>query len=120
LSVQFAPNEIRISGDAKVQKKVFGLSLVNLSIPFTSTLEPVAASGRRLQFSIRHLSIQNAEFLNLDNFQWISSTLFNHPPVVTYHNHVITIDLNAVEGASTKLTGSLLGCKNQFHNTFLT
>jgi hypothetical protein len=25
-----------------------------------------------------------------------------------------------LKGASTKLTGSLLGCKNQFHNTFLT
>lgn len=84
LQVKIEEGLLILEGDTKVKK--FGLSK---NIHFTLSLKPVHAEGRALQFELKKMK-------PLD-FSTVHKKIFHKPPVVTYDERVIQIDLNAFD-----------------------
>ncbi|AMA63068.1 hypothetical protein ASO14_640 [Kurthia sp. 11kri321] len=84
LQVKIEEGLLILEGDTKVKK--FGISK---NIHFTLSLKPVHAEGRALQFELKKMK-------PLD-FSTVHKKIFHKPPVVTYDERVIQIDLNAFD-----------------------
>lgn len=84
LQVKIEEGLLILEGDTKVKK--FGLSK---NIHFTLSLKPVHAEGRALHFELKKMK-------PLD-FSTVHKKIFHKPPVVTYDERVIQIDLNAFD-----------------------
>lgn len=84
LQVKIEEGLLILEGDTKVKK--YGLSK---NIHFTLSLKPVHAEGRALQFELKKMK-------PLD-FSTVHKKIFHKPPVVTYDERVIQIDLNAFD-----------------------
>lgn len=84
LQVKIEEGLLILEGDTKVKK--FGLSK---NIHFTLTLKPVQADGRMLQFELEKMK-------PLD-FSAINKKIFDKPPVITYDERMIQMDLNAFD-----------------------
>ena len=84
LQVKIEEGLLILEGDTKVKK--FGLSK---NIHFTLALKPVQADGRMLQFELEKMK-------PLD-FSAINKKIFDKPPVITYDERMIQIDLNAFD-----------------------
>lgn len=84
LQVKIEEGLLILEGDTKVKK--FGISK---NIHFTLSLKPVHAEGRALQFELKTMK-------PLD-FSAVHKKIFHKPPVVTYDERVIQIDLNAFD-----------------------
>lgn len=84
LQVKIEEGLLILEGDTKVKK--YGLSK---NIHFTLSLKPVHAEGRALHFEVKKMK-------PLD-FSTVHKKIFHKPPVVTYDERVIQIDLNAFD-----------------------
>lgn len=84
LQVKIEEGLLILEGDTKVKK--FGLSK---NIHFTLALKPVHAEGRALHFEVKKMK-------PLD-FSTVHKKIFHKPPVVTYDERVIQINLNAFD-----------------------
>lgn len=84
LQVKIEEGFLILEGDTKVKK--FGISK---NIHFTLSLKPVHAEGRALQFELKKMK-------PLD-FSAVHKKIFHKPPVVTYDERMIQIDLNAFD-----------------------
>lgn len=84
LQVKIEEGLLILEEDTKVKK--FGISK---NIHFTLSLKPVHAEGRALQFELKKMK-------PLD-FSTVHKKIFHKPPVVTYDERVIQIDLNAFD-----------------------
>ena len=84
LQVKIEEGLLILEGDTKVKK--FGISK---NIHFTLSLKPVHAEGRALHFEVKKMK-------PLD-FSTVHKKIFHKPPVVTYDERVIQIDLNAFD-----------------------
>ncbi|MEB7772415.1 hypothetical protein [Kurthia gibsonii] len=84
LQVKIEEGLLILEGDTKVKK--FGLSK---NIHFTLSLKPVHAEGRALHFEVKKVK-------PLD-FSAVHKKIFHKPPVVTYDERVIQINLNAFD-----------------------
>ncbi len=80
LSIIFQENIIEVKGS--VHKYL-------LKIPFQIKLEPSSANGRVLLFQIHEMKPTNRDFLK--------KRLFDKPPVTTYKDGQIHIDLNEID-----------------------
>lgn len=84
LQIKIEEGLLVVEGDTKVKK--FGLSK---NIHFTLALKPVQADGRMLQFELEKMK-------PLD-FSAVHKKIFHKPPVVTYDERMIQIDLNVFD-----------------------
>lgn len=84
LQVKIEEGLLILEGDTKVKK--FGISK---NIHFTLSLKPVHAEERTLQFELKKMK-------PLD-FSAVHKKIFHKPPVVTYDERMIQIDLNAFD-----------------------
>lgn len=84
LQVKIEEGLLILEGDTKVKK--FGISK---NIHFTLSLKPVHAEGRALQFELKKMK-------PLD-FSAINKKIFDKPPVITYDERMIQMDLNAFD-----------------------
>lgn len=84
LQVKIEEGLLILEGDTKVKK--FGISK---NIHFTLSLKPVHAERRALQFELKKMK-------PLD-FSAVHKKIFHKPPVVTYDERMIQIDLNAFD-----------------------
>lgn len=84
LQVKIEEGLLILEGDTKVKK--FGISK---NIHFTLSLKPVHAEGRALQFEVKKVKPFD--------FSAVHKKIFHKPPVVTYDERVIQINLNAFD-----------------------
>lgn len=84
LQVKIEEGLLILEGDTKVKK--FGISK---NIHFTLSLKPVHAEERTLQFELKKMK-------PLD-FSAINKKIFDKPPVITYDERMIQMDLNAFD-----------------------
>lgn len=93
-SVAIEDGLVIVSGMTKVKK--FGVSK---ELQFELHLKPVQVNGRTLQFELVKLK-------PLD-FNQINKRLLQRPPVITYDDRLISVDLNAIDVVSKVPVGNI-------------